>query len=134
MHWKRWPNLATGSDWLIFALLLAISVYLVVHLAYCGICLIRKDESALLPCLLLFAAETLGVLLSIWILWTMLPPSMGKVIFGLWEVALSPIDVEALPGFSTLGFVVTLTLLLTRGDAPGSVSEPGAGAETPSGG
>ena len=40
----------TPMDWVIFALLLAVSNYLVVHPALYGIRLIRKDESALLPC------------------------------------------------------------------------------------
>lgn len=49
----------TAMDWVIFTLLLAVSNYLVVHPALYGIRLIRKDESALLPCALLFAAQTL---------------------------------------------------------------------------
>jgi hypothetical protein len=130
MHWNRWPSSATSSDWVIFVFLLAISVYIVVHLAYCGIDLIKLDESALLPCLLLFASETLGVWLSVWVLWLMLPPSMGKIIFGLWEVAISPVHVEVLSGYSTVGFVVSLTLLLTRRGAPKGVSEGKALKET----
>lgn len=114
IHWNKWPGSATRNDWGIFFLLAVVSMYLVVHLAYCGIRLIKGDETALLPCFLLFAAETFGVFVSVWVLWMMLPQSMNKVIFGLWSVALSPIDIEVLYGYSPLGFVVTLTLLLSR--------------------
>lgn len=114
MKWNRWPSSATGTDWVVFAVLLAISVYLVVHLAFYGIRLMKKNEAALLPCILLFAVESVGVYLSVVILWLVLPQSMNKIIFGLWWVALSPIHVEGLSGYSVLGFVVTLTLLLTR--------------------
>jgi len=117
MHWNRWPGSATRIDWSIFFLLLAISVYMVVHLAYCGIRLIKEVESALMPCFLLFAAESLGVLASIWASWMMLPRSMDKVIFGLWSIALSPIDVQVFSGYSLLGVVATLTLLLVRRSA-----------------
>lgn len=123
MHWNRWPSSATRFDWVVFALLLGISVYIVVHLAYYGIKLIKNDESAVLPCLILFAVETLGVLLSVWVLWLMLPPSMNKIIFGLWEVALSPLDVEVLWGYSVLGFIVTLILLVSRRSAHKTSSE-----------
>jgi hypothetical protein len=114
MKWNRWPSSATGTDWVVFAVLLAISVYLVVHLAFYGIRLMKKNEAALLPCILLFAVESVGVYLSVVILWLVLPQSMNKIIFGLWWVALSPIHVEGLSGYSVLGFVVTLTLLLSR--------------------
>jgi hypothetical protein len=114
MKWNRWPTSATGGDWLVFAVLLATSVYLVVHLAYYGIKLLKKNEAALLPCILLFAAESLGVYLSVLILWNILPQSMHKIIFGLWWVALSPIHFEGFSGYSVVGFVVTLTLLLSR--------------------
>jgi hypothetical protein len=134
IHWNRWPNSATRSDWVVFGLLLAISVYVVVHLAYYGKNLIKKDESALLPCLLLFGTETLGVLVSVWVLWLMLPSSMGDITFGLWSVALSPIDFEVLSGYSALGFVVTLGLLLTRRGALNGLSEDTAAKVTATGG
>lgn len=129
MHWNKWPSSATSSDWVIFAFLLAISVYLVVHPAYLGIRLIKKHESALLPCILLFAAETLGVFSSVVVLWLMLPRSMSKVIFGLWSVALSPIDVEVFSGYSLIGFVATLTLLLSRKGVLKTLSEDVAPTE-----
>jgi hypothetical protein len=114
MHWGKWPSSATGNDWAIFFLIAAISTYLVAHLGYCGIRLIKLDESALLPCILLFALEMLGFLLSTWILWLILPRSMNKVIFGLWEIALSPIAIEVAYGYSFLGFLITVALLLSR--------------------
>jgi hypothetical protein len=114
MHWGKWPTSATSSDWVVFAVLLTISVYLAVHLAYLGIRLIKNHESALLLCIVLFAAETLGVVLSVVVLWGNLPRSMAKITFGLWEIALPPIDVEVLSGYSVLGLAATLTLLLSR--------------------
>jgi hypothetical protein len=132
MHWNKWPSSATTRDWVVFAFLLTISVYLVVHLAYLGVRLIEKHESALLLCTLLFATETLGAVLSVWAWWGMHPASMNKVIFGLWWIALSPIDVEVFSGYSILGLVATLSLLFSRkgvlktfaGDAasPGTVT------------
>jgi hypothetical protein len=39
---------------------------------------------------------------------------MSKIVFGLWEVALSAFDVQVLSGYALFGFVVTLTLLISR--------------------
>jgi hypothetical protein len=80
----------TPMDWIIFALLLAVSNYLVVHPALYGIRLIRKDESALLPCALLFAAQTLVFTLGVYIMlyWR----SMLEIVTGLWVFAVLPIQ------------------------------------------
>jgi hypothetical protein len=99
----------TSMDWIIFALLLAISNYLVVHPALYGIRLIRKDESALLPCALLFAAQTLVFTLGVYIMlyWR----SMLEIVTGLWVFAVLPIQFSVAFGYSTIGLVVTITLL-----------------------
>jgi hypothetical protein len=99
----------TPMDWIIFALLLAVSNYLVVHPALYGIRLIRKDESALLPCALLFAAQTLVFTLGVYIMlyWR----SMLEIVTGLWVFAVLPIQFSVAFGYSTIGLVVTITLL-----------------------
>jgi hypothetical protein len=119
--WQGWGRLpgsssATQMDWVIFALLLAISVYLVVHPARYGISLIKKDESALLPCAVLFAVQILAFLLCVWI-GLSLPRSKDGIVYGLWVFAILPIQFSVLFGPSALGLVVTLTLLLSRGAA-----------------
>jgi hypothetical protein len=113
--WGRLPGStsATRTDWVVFALLLAISIYLVVHPARYGIRLIKQDESALLPCAVLFAAQILAYLLTTWIGFS-LPRSMNGIVFGLWEFAILPIQYAVLFGPSVLGLIVTLTLFLSR--------------------
>lgn len=111
--WGRWPGSATPVDWAIFALLLAISVYLVVHPAIYGIGLVKKDESALLPCAVLFAAQML-TFLGVWILFFALGRSMPEIVSGLWCFAILSIQYSVLYGYSTLGLIVTITLLLLR--------------------
>jgi len=114
VHWNKWPPSATKCEWAIFAILLVISTYFVVHLGYCGLRLIRSDESAILPSCILFAAGNIGELLSVQVFWLIVPLSMSKIVFGLWEVALSAFDVQVLSGYALFGFVVTLTLLISR--------------------
>jgi hypothetical protein len=107
----KFPTKVTPAptDWVIFTLLLAVSNYLVIHPALYGIRLIRKDESALLPCALLFAAQTLVFALFVYILlyWR----SKLEIISGLWVFALLPIQFSVAFGYSTIGLVVTITLL-----------------------
>jgi len=100
---------ATPIDWVIFTILLAVSNYLVVHPALYGISLIRKDESALLPCALLFAAQLLVFTLGAYILiyWR----SMLEIVTGLWVFAVLPIEFSVAFGYCTIGLAVTITLL-----------------------
>ena len=100
----------TPMDWVIFTVLLAVSNYLVVHPALYGIRLIRKDESALLPCALLFAAQTLLFILGVYMLF--FGRSMRELVTGFWVFALLPITYSAAFGYSTIGLVVTITLLI----------------------
>jgi hypothetical protein len=108
----RFPTKVTPTpmDWVIFALLLAVSNYLVVHPALYGVKLIRKTESAILPCALLFAAQTLVFVIGVYTLlyWR----SMLDIVTGLWLFALLPIEFSVGYGYSTLGLVVTITLLI----------------------
>jgi hypothetical protein len=99
----------TPMDWVIFAFLLVVSNYLVVHPALYGIRLIRKDESALLPCALLFTTQTLLFALGVYILlfWR----SMLEIVTGFWVFAVLPIQFSVAFGYSTIGLVVTITLL-----------------------
>jgi hypothetical protein len=39
---------------------------------------------------------------------------MSKIIFGLWEVALSGMDLQVFTGIAPVGFVVLLILMLSR--------------------
>lgn len=99
----------TTMDWVIFTLLLAVSNYLVVHPALYGVRLIKKDESALLPCALLFAVQTLVFALFVYILiyWR----SKLEIESGLWMFALLPIQFSVSFGYSIIGLVATITLL-----------------------
>lgn len=99
----------TPMDWVIFTFLLVVSNYLVVHPALYGIRLIRKDESAVLPCALLFAAQTLLFALGVYILlfWR----SKIEIVAGFWVFAVLPIQFSVAFGYSTIGLVVTITLL-----------------------
>lgn len=125
IHWNRWPASATARDWAIFALLLTLSVYLVVHVAFYGIRLLKHNESAVLPCLLLYAAQTLGAMAGYWVIWLVLPQSMMNISFGLWSVALTPLDVQVLSGFTIFGVLATLFLLFTRKRIPkGQSTQP----------
>jgi hypothetical protein len=129
--WSRLPgsSSATQMDWVIFALLLAVSIYLVVHPARYGIRLIKKDESALLPCAVLFAIQTLVLLLCVWI-GLSLPRSMGGIVYGLWVFAILPIQYSVLFGPSALGLVVTLALLLSRRAALKNTTKDAMTSET----
>ena len=100
----------TLTDWVIFTLLLAISNYLVIHPALYGIRLIRKDESALLPCALLFTAQMLMFALFVYVLlyWR----SKLEIVSGLWVLALLPVQFSVAFGYSTIGLVMMITLLL----------------------
>ena len=111
----------TLMDWVIFTFLLAVSNYLVVHPALYGIKLIRKDESALLPCALLFAAQTLLFVLGVYVL--LLWRSMIEIVTGLWMFAVLPISFSAGFGYSTIGLVVTITLLTLSRRATGNRAE-----------
>ena len=114
MHWRRWPTTASEVDWAVFWLLLALNLYLAGHLAYCSIRLIRRDESALLPAFLLQGAQIFSIAADVEIFWLILPRSMSKIIFGLWEVALSGMDLQVFTGIAPVGFVVLLILMLSR--------------------
>ena len=114
----------TPMGWVIFTFLLAVSNYLVVHPALYGIRLIRKDESALLPCALLFAAQTLMFALGVYILlfWR----SMLDIVTGFWVFAVLPIQFSVVFGYSTIGLVVTITLLTLSRRATRSRAEKDA--------
>jgi hypothetical protein len=114
MHWHKWPASAARSDWVLFVILLSLNIYLTIHLGYCGIRLIRRDDNALVPACALFAAQILCCLLNFVIVWLILPLSMGSITFGFWDVALSGLDLQVLSGYAPVGFVVTLILLASR--------------------
>ena len=99
----------TAMDWVIFALLLAVSNYLVAHPALYGIRLIRKDESALLPCALLFASQTLVFALGVYVL--LYGRSVREISTGLWLFAVLPIQFSVVFGYSTIGLVAIIALL-----------------------
>jgi hypothetical protein len=99
----------TPMDWVIFIFLLAVSNYLVVHPALYGIRLIKKDESALLPCALLFAAQTLLFILCVYIL--LFGRSIREIATGFWVLAVLPIQFSVTFGYSAMGLLVTITLL-----------------------
>lgn len=112
----------TPMDWVIFALFLAVSNYLVVRPALYGISLIRKDESALLPCALLFGAQTLVFLIGVYVL--LFEPSKREIVTGLCVFATLPIQFSVPFGYSTIGLVLTITLLiLSRRTAVNSVAK-----------
>ena len=120
----RFPTKVTPTlmDWVIFALLLAVSNYLVVHPALYGIKLIKKIESALLPCAVLFAVQTLVFVIGVYTLlyWR----SMLEIVTGLWVFAVLPIEFSVAFGYSTLGLIVTITLLtLSRRTANGAAKD-----------
>lgn len=114
MHWHRWPASASGSAWAIFWMLLTFNLYLACHLAFCSVRMIRADESALLPAVLLQGAQISSELANVIIFWLILPHSMSKIVFGLWDIALSGIDVQVYTGIAPLGVVVLLILMLSR--------------------
>ena len=114
IHWNKWPASASVGDWEIFWALLVLSLTLIGYQVHCGIELIKKKESSLLPTCILFAAQSVLFFLSVWVLWILLPLSMSNIIFGLWEVALSPLDPHLLVGYPSMAAIVTLILLILR--------------------
>ena len=115
LHWNRWPGNPSHYEWKIFVFLYAISVLMVLYLAYLGVRLIKKDAKALLKLSLLFLAEMLYFFVHTYSTWNVTPASMSMTVaVSFLGMALDPLAPQIVTGYPLIGLVIALVLSLIR--------------------
>ncbi len=122
MHWKKWPISPAYQDWMIFAALSAISIFLLAYLGYLGIRLIRRDSAALWPLCTFFMGEIAYFAAVFYITSFALPASMSAVAVGFWAMGLNPLVPQVVTGYPLVGLVIALVILLIRRSPPETYS------------
>jgi hypothetical protein len=117
MSWKKWLG-SSFLDWIVFAILSAISVGMVLYLAHLGIRLIKKDVKALWHLCLLFVAEIAYFVVVFYVTWFVLPDSLSAIAAAFWGMAQNPIVPQIVTGYPLVGLVITLVILLIRHSPP----------------
>lgn len=118
MRWHKWPVPPTYQDWMVFAVLNAISVFLIAYLGYLGVRLIRKDSDALWKLCMFFLGEIAYFALVFYITSFALPESMTAVAAGFWAMGLNPLIPQIVTGYPLVGLVIALVILLIRRSPP----------------
>jgi hypothetical protein len=118
-RWRILPGNHSGSAWVVFLSLLAISSVLVGLLAYSGTRLLSRDESAIRITAFLFAVQLLYFLAYVTIFWLVIPvrnPAWAGLhgqFFGMIQGPLAP---QIITGYPVLGLIAML--LITRRKRP----------------
>jgi hypothetical protein len=122
LSWKKWPGPPVYQDWVVFAILNAISIYLILYLGYLGVRLIRKDAKALWQLCMFFVGEIAYFAAVVVITSYVLPASMSTIAVGFWGMAINPLVPQIVTGFPLVGLVITMVILLIRRSPPETYS------------
>jgi len=122
MRWNKWPVSPAYQDWMIFAALSAMSIFLITYLGYLGIRLIRRDSRALWPLCTFFLGEIAYFVAVFYITSFALPESMTTVAAGFWGLGLNPLIPQIVTGYPLVGLVIALVILLIRRSPPDTYS------------
>jgi hypothetical protein len=114
-HFEKASVVYSTRDWAMFSLLSFCTSSMVTFLAYLGIKLIIGKKTDLRLMVFLFAAE----ILYFWVnatIFVQIYPSVTNIEIGFWQLAVSPIAPQIISGYSLLGIIICVVLLL-RGDS-----------------
>lgn len=90
------PN---SADWVIFALLSAVSVGVTIYLAYLGIRMSRSGTAAIGRLCFLFGAEIVYFMVTTIIFWNIAPPTNPDLTGGFFGIPAAPFVPQLFTGF-----------------------------------
>jgi succinate dehydrogenase hydrophobic anchor subunit len=127
MHWHNWPGSPSITQWAVFLVLSLISIGMLVYLGYLGIRLVRRDESALRPLIIIFISEILYFIVGVVVLWLIMPPTIKTIAVSFWGMAQDPLTPQVLTGYPLIGTVVTFVLMNWHPKSRRVAGGPGTG-------
>jgi hypothetical protein len=112
IHWGKWPGNPSGLEWAVFFVLVAVSTFLVLYLAYLGVRLIRGHYEALRRVCFVCIIDIVLVYGHTLATWNVMENPKPAIRIGLWGIAISPLEPEVLFGYVFVALASALILIL----------------------
>jgi len=122
IHLGKWPGGPDRQEWIVFLSISALSVSLVLYLAYLGLRLIKRDFNALKLVSLVFISEIAICFVAFVVTWIETPAWIRKDIVWFWGIAMSPLEFQVFCGYALIGLAAAVVLILVGRKSSGSIA------------